>query len=88
MLTKKNYVMLDGLTENFDFCKPNSIVVLDDLMMEAKSHAGVTALYTKIAHHRPLFVITMLQNFFIQSREMRNRHLNCQYIVLFKAPRD
>jgi nicotinamide riboside kinase len=82
MLTKKTYVMIDGLPDDFDFCEPNSIVVLDDLMMEAKAHEGVTALYTKIAHHRPLFVITMLQNFYIQSMEMRNRHLNL--VALFK----
>jgi len=88
MLVKKNYVMHDGLPESFDFCKPNSVIVLDDLMTEAGGNAAVTALYTKAAHHRPYFVIVMLQNLFFQSKEMRNRHLNTQYYVLFKMPRD
>jgi hypothetical protein len=88
MLVKNNYVMHDGLPDSFDFCEPNSVIVLDDLMTEAAGNAAVTALYTKSAHHRPYFVITMLQNLFFQSKEMRNRHLNTQYYTIFKMPRD
>src|SRR3981189_3754593 len=36
LLTKKNYIMHEGLPENFDFCEPNSVIVLDDLMEETK----------------------------------------------------
>ena len=47
LLTKKNYIMHEGLPENFDFCEPNSVIVLDDLMEETKDSVAVTALYTK-----------------------------------------
>jgi len=76
------------LPENFEFCEPNSILVLDDLMNASAKHAGVTDLYTTAAHHKNLFVIVMQQNLLFQSREMRTRHLNTAYMVLFKNPRD
>ena len=46
-LTKKNYVMHEGLPVNFDFCEPNSVIVLDDLIDESKDNIPVTALYTR-----------------------------------------
>jgi hypothetical protein len=64
------------------------VIVLDDLMEETKKCAAVTALFTKAAHHRPYFIINILQNLFFQSKEQRTRHLNSQYMVLFKIPRD
>ena len=66
----------------------DSVVVLDDLMDEAKDHAGVTALFTKLVHHRNLFVINITQNFFMNSKETRTRRLNTQYVVMFKNPSD
>src|SRR3981189_3603223 len=87
LLTKKNYIMYEGLPDNFNFCEPNSVTVLDDLMEESKDSAAVTALYTKAAHHRP-FIINILQNLYFQSKEQRTRHLNTQYMVIFNIPRD
>jgi len=88
LLTKKNYIMHEGLPENFDFCEPNSVIVLDDLMDETKDNVEVTKLYTKAAHHRPYFIINVLQNLYFQSKEQRSRHLNTQYMVIFNIPRD
>ena len=62
LLTRKNYIMHEGLPENFDFCEPNSVIVLDDLMDETKDNVAVTKLNTKAAHHRPYFIINILQN--------------------------
>ena len=87
-LTKKNFVLYHGLPVNFDFCEPNSIVVLDDLMDRAGNHEGVTDLFTKAAHHKNLFVIFILQNLLPRDRNARTRALNSQYMVLFKTPRD
>ena len=88
VLTKKNYIMHEGLPENFNFCEPNSVIVFDDLMEETKNSAAVTALYTKAAHHKPYFIINIIQNLYFQSKEQRTRHLNTQYMVIFKIPRD
>src|SRR3977135_1539845 len=88
LLIKKNYIMHEGLSENFDFCEPNSVIVLDDLMEETKNSAAVKALYTKAVHDRPYFVINITQNLYFQSKEQRSRHLNTQYMVIFKIPLD
>jgi len=87
-LTQQNYTMIDGIPENFNFIKPYSIIVLDDLMLEAANSKPVTQLFTRGAHHVPCFVIYTLHNLYHKSEEARNRQLNSQYLVLFKNPRD
>ena len=54
----------------------------------AKGHAGVTAIFAKLVHHRNLFVINITQNFFMNSKETLTRRLNTQYVVMFKNPSD
>lgn len=87
-LKNKDYILNEGLPETFVDILPNSILVLDDLMQEAKDHAGVTNLFTKLVHHNNLFVINITQNFFLRSNDTRTRRLNSQYLVLFKNPSD
>src|SRR5438552_18010415 len=84
----KGYILKSGLPENFLDIPDNSTVVLDDLMSEGKDHVGATALFTKLEHHRNLFVINITQNFFMNSKETRTRRLNTQYVALFKNPSD
>ena len=62
-------VVAQGLPDTFDEFKPETVVVLDDLMVEAKDHPRVSALFTKWVHHRRLFVICISQNLFYQSKE-------------------
>ena len=83
-----NYEYIEGIPEDFSFVGNNSIIVLDDLMCEAKDCGLVTSLFTKIAHHRNTFIIYITQNFYAQSKEEVTRCRNCQYIVLFKNPAD
>ena len=87
-LDGKGYILKSGLPENFLDIPDNSTVVLDDLMSEGKDHVGVTALFTKLVHHRNLFVINITQNFFMNSKETRTRRLNTQYVAIFKNPSD
>jgi hypothetical protein len=87
-LKTKDYILKEGLPESFIDILPNSVIVLDDLMQEAKDHPGVTNLFTKLVHHKNLFVINITQNFFLRSNETRTRRLNSQYLVLFKNPSD
>jgi hypothetical protein len=86
--SKPDYILHEGLPESFDYIPPNSVIVLDDLMTEAKDHPGVTNLFTKLVHHKNLFVINITQNFFLRTNETRTRRLNSQYLVLFKNPSD
>ena len=57
-------------------------------MEEAKNQAGVIALFTKLVHHKKLFVVMLTQNFFHKTSETRTRRLNAQYLIIFKNPSD
>src|SRR5258708_16878794 len=80
-LGKHGYILQKGLPKSFDFIPANSVIVLDDLVNEARDNEGVTNLFTKLVHHKKLFVINITQNFFLNSKETRTRRLNAQYIV-------
>jgi hypothetical protein len=75
-------------TDGFDFVRRNSIVVIDDLMMEAKDSSAITNLFTKVTHHLNCFVIYITQNYFTSTCEDVTRRRNVQYVVLFKNPAD
>ena len=85
-----NYILREGLPETFADIEPYSCVVLDDLMEEASNHAGVTGLFTKLVHHKKLFVVMLTQNFFHKASggQTRTRRLNTSYIIIFKNPSD
>src|SRR5277367_6636012 len=70
-LNNKGYIIKSGLPDNFLDVPSGSVVVLDDLMNEAKDHSGVTNLFTKLVHHNRLFVINITQNSFMNSKETR-----------------
>ena len=87
-LRAKGVRMEEGLPPNFDSIPEFSIIVLDDLAAEIQGSKAVTQLFTRVAHHKHCFVILVLQNLFEKSTQLRTRHLNAQYLVLFKNPRD
>src|SRR5271156_3515199 len=70
------YILNQGLLESFADIEPYSCIVLDDFMGEAKSHAGVTALFTKLAHHKKNFAVMLTQIYYQKSDEYRTRRLN------------
>ena len=76
--------MIQGIPPNFYFVTPNSLIMLDDLMVEGGNNANVTNLFVKGAHHVPCFVICTSQNIFAKGAENRNRQLNTQYVVCLK----
>ena len=65
-----------------------TLVIIDDLMKNAASDEDICDLYTEGAHHRNLSVVCIFQNNFYKAKGMRTMNLNCQYLVLFKNPRD
>lgn len=68
--------------------QPYDIVVLDDLIHESKNSQDVTAMFTRAAHHKPCFIIFIMQNLFPPGKEARTRSLNTHYYVILKNPRD
>lgn len=83
-----NYEYIEGLPDDFSFIEKNSILVLDDVMQEAKESTQVSKLFTEGSHHKKLFVIYISQNFYQCSKQEVTRRRNCQYVVLFKNPAD
>ena len=86
-LQQKGYIVHNNVIDSKDI-QPYDIVVIDDLLHESKNSSDVTAMFTKAAHHKPCFIIFIMQNLFPPGREARTRSLNTHYLVLFKNPRD
>jgi len=86
----KNIKFIEGLpTKEFKLNpKFKNVVVIDDLISDAKSSKIVSDLFTKYSHHCRATIILVSQNLFIQGSAMRSVSLNTQYFVLFKNPRD
>ena len=63
-------------------------IVLDDLLHESETSSSVTSMFTRIAHHKPCFIIFITQNLYPCGKEARTRSLNVHYFVLMKNPRD
>lgn len=87
ILTEKGYHTHAGLITASDI-KPYDLVVLDDLLNESQNSKEVTNMFTKAAHHKPCFIIFIMQNLFPAGKESRTRSLNTHYYVIFKNPRD
>ena len=64
------------------------IIIIDDLMDEMSNNERMSKLFTKESHHLNLSVVFVVQNFFHQSKQMRNISLNSQYIILMNNVRD
>ena len=87
ILTNKGYEAHAGII-SVSKIQPFDIVVFDDLLNESSNSKDVTDMFTKTAHHKPCFIIFIVQNLFPPGKESRTRALNTQYYVIFKNPRD
>ena len=63
-------------------------MVFDDMMMQCANSELIAQAFTQKRHHQNLSVILILQNLYCQGKGMRNVHLNTEYMVLFRNPRD
>ena len=86
-LQQKGYHLSPNIINVSDI-QPFDIIVLDDLLNESKNSQDVSAMFTKAAHHKPCFIIFIMQNLFPSGKESRTRSLNTHYYTIFKNPRD
>ena len=86
-LQQKGYHLHSGIINTTEV-EPYDIIVLDDLLNESKNSQEVTAMFTRAAHHKPCFIIFIMQNLFPSGKEARTRSLNTHYYIIFKNPRD
>jgi len=76
----------ESIMEKID---PNDVnlVVIDDLMPQAKNSSFVEELYTTNSHHQKISVIYLVQNLFPQGKNQVSISRNTHYVILFKNPR-
>ena len=86
-LRQRDFVIHDGILP-VDEIQPNDIIVLDDLLNQSTNSKDVTDMFTRAAHHKPCFIIFIMQNLFPPGKEARTRSLNTHYYAIFKNPRD
>ena len=86
-LQQRGYITKAGLISESEI-EPYDIVVLDDLLNESKNSSDVTGMFTRAAHHKPCFIIFLMQTLFPPGKESRTRSLNTHYYTIFKNPRD
>lgn len=90
--TMPNVEFISGMPQNLDtfldVTDEAKLIVFDDMMSKCVDNQLVAEAFTQKRHHKNVSVILMLQNLFCQGKVMRNIHLNTQYMVLFKNPRD
>ena len=87
LLQSKGYILHSDIID-VSKIQAYDIVVLDDLIHESKNSQDVTAMFTRAAHHKPCFIIFIMQNLFPPGKEARTRSLNTHYYVILKNPRD
>jgi len=68
--------------------KVRSVVVIDDLMQEAKDDKAVAKLFTVDSHHANTSVIYLVQNLFPKGSQSTTISRNVHYFVLFSNPRN
>jgi molybdopterin-guanine dinucleotide biosynthesis protein len=65
----------------------NTLIVLDDLMVELENDKRIAALFTKM-RHKNVSTIFLVQNLYFNSKYMRTVTRNSHYMAIFENPRD
>ena len=61
-----------------------SLLIIDDLMMETAQSEAIAKLFTVCARKRGISVILLTQNIYMQGKHFRNIRLNATAIIMFK----
>ena len=65
-----------------------NLLIIDDLMQQAKNDELIANLFTKGSHHSNLTVMYLMQKLFEQGKYSVTVSRNSHYLVLFKNPRN
>ena len=84
---KSSVRFVEGLVDAEDLDPSRRhLVIIDDLMDSGDQR--IEQFFTKICHHRNTSCIYIVQNLFNQGKGHRTCSINCQYMVIFKNPRE
>lgn len=75
-------------TQESGVFKPNTLLILDDLMTTCLNDSSISDLYTKGSRHRKISVIILSQNLLYQSKHARNISLCTRYFILLRNLRE
>ena len=65
----------------------NTLVVLDDMMIETDNDKRLATMFTKM-RHKNVSTIFLVQNLYFKSKYMTTVTRNAHYLVVFENPRD
>ena len=71
-----------------DYMLPDSLFVIDDLLLESCSNKHITNLFCRQAHHNRITCILITQDLFCNGSQRKTFLRNAQYLCLFKNPLD
>ena len=77
---------VEGLSKDFQH-EPDSLLVIDDLQISADK-VVIGELFTVKSHHANCSIIYLVQNLFDKDPKHRVISLNCNYMAIFRNPRD
>lgn len=77
----------EGFSESVDFDGRETLLILDDLMLELRNDVRLAKLFTKMRHEH-VSTIFITQNLYFNSQYATTITRNAQYLVLFQNPRD
>ena len=69
-----------------DSCQ-NTLIILDDMMVEMESDKRIAAMFTKM-RHKNVSTIFLVQSLSFKSKYMTTVTRNAHYLVIFENPRD
>ena len=87
---QKKIILIQGLPDNGfdDYLIPNSLFIIDDLLLESVDNKNITSLFTRESHHKNITVILILQDLFSYGKQRKTFLRNSHYLVLFSNPLD
>ena len=74
LLQNKGYLFYSSIVDVSDI-QPYDVVILDDLIHDGKNSQDVTAMFTRTVHHKPCFIIFIMQGLFPLGKKARTRSL-------------
>lgn len=84
----ENLEIVDGFPESdFESLTGNTLLILDDLMLELENDKRIATMFTKMRHYN-ISTIFIVQNLYHNSKYLRTVTRNAHYLVVFPNPRD
>lgn len=77
----------EGFPESIEFDGKETLLILDDMMLELRNDIRLAKLFTKMRHER-VSTIFITQNLYFNSQYATTITRNAQYIILFQNLRD